>query len=94
MFSFSFESESVYAKQRRPNLDIANKARPLSFSPSPLLSAYPAVAVLHTIAHLYALWEGRGVLSKSPSCEKKGIVKPGMEGTDLGGNLKETQSIE
>lgn len=50
--------------------------------------------MLHTIAHLYALWEGRGVLSKSPSCEKKGIVKPGMEGTDLGGNLKETQSIE
>lgn len=80
MFSFSFESESVYAKQRRPNLDIANKARPLSFSP--LLSSRLTPLLLCCIQSHICMLFGKDVGSypKAQAVRKRGLWSPGWKG--------------
>lgn len=80
-FAFHLKEISGFA-QRQPNLDISNKAHLLP--PSPLCSALCLCCTY--ICTFACSLRKKQFSSKSPSCEKRGLLRLATEGTELVGN--------
>lgn len=81
LFAFHLKEISGFA-QRQPNLDISNKAHLLP--PSPLCSALCLCCTY--ICTFACSLRKKQFSSKSPSCEKRGLLRLATEGTELVGN--------